>query len=55
MNSVKKFTTFNELKSVEDKTVIHERSVEKHHDFEKFILSVGKAKVLQKNQAKSKR
>lgn len=40
MKSVKKFETFEKLKSHERNTIDHSLSLEKHNAFEEFIKSV---------------
>ena len=47
MNAVKKFTTFDELKSCENKTSKDTSSLRKHNDFEKVIMEIRSIKVSQ--------
>ncbi len=54
MKAVKKFTTFEDLKSYESKTVNHSLSLKKHNDFEKVIKSLKSDNVRKSNHSKSK-
>ncbi len=45
MKTVKKFTSFEDLKSVENNTVDNKLSLKKHNDFEKVIKSIHAVKV----------
>ena len=47
MNKVKKFTTFEELKSCESKTEKNVSSLKKHNEFEKVIMYIRSIKLLQ--------
>lgn len=40
MNKVKKYATFEELKSSENKTIKQVSSLKKHNDFEKVIMEI---------------
>ena len=55
MKAVKKFTTFDELKSCEIKTVKYASSLKKHKAFEKVIIDIRSAKILQDTQTKPTR
>lgn len=55
MNTVRKFTTFDDLKSCENKTVKFESSLKKHNAFEKVIMEIRSIKTTQVNQTKPKR
>lgn len=50
MNVVKKFTTFDELKSCENKAGSYALSLKKHNDFKKVIMEIRSIKILQANQ-----
>jgi hypothetical protein len=54
MKPVKKFTTFEDLKSCESKTTDHSLSLKKHNDFEKVIKDIRSAKVQNNNQSRPK-
>jgi len=54
MNSVKKFTTFDELKSCESRKLTYASSLKKHNDFEKLIIDIRSIKIIQVNQTKPK-
>lgn len=54
MNAVKKYTTFDELKSSEIKTTKYALSLKKHNEFEKVILDIRSNKNIQANQNKPK-
>lgn len=54
MKAVKKFETFEDLKSYESKTINYEVSLKKHSDFEKVIKDLRANKVDKSNQHKSK-
>ena len=45
MKPVKKFTTFDELKSCESKTEEYARSLKKHVELEKVIMDIRSIKV----------
>jgi hypothetical protein len=51
MKPVKRYTTFEELKSSEEKSVGAKTRLKKHREFEKFIKSITPAK--NKNEAGS--
>jgi len=53
MNGVKKFSTFDELKSCENKTIEHSISLKKQDNFKKQIMEMRIIKTRQKI-AKSK-
>jgi hypothetical protein len=53
MQVVKKFTTFEELKSCESGTVNPLERLEKHQAFEKVIKDIRSAKVRKDEHAKS--
>ena len=55
MSSVKKFASFDEMKSCESKTVKYESSLKKHKDFEKIIMAIRSVIKHQSNQPKPKR
>lgn len=54
MNTVRKFTTFDELKSCENKTVEIASSLKKHNAFEKVIMEIRSVKTNKFNQTKPK-
>ena len=54
MNTVKKFTTFDELKSCKSKKLKKSSSLKKHNDFEKVILEIRYIKMLETNQKQPK-
>jgi hypothetical protein len=54
MKAVKKFSTFDELKSCETKTMKDASSLKKHDDFKKVILDIRAIKIVQDNQRQSK-
>jgi hypothetical protein len=54
MKAVKKFATFEDLKSYESKTMNYEVSLKKHSNFEKVIKNIRSDKVGKSNQRKSK-
>jgi|HubBroStandDraft_6_1064221.scaffolds.fasta_scaffold1243018_2 hypothetical protein len=54
MKAVKKFTTFEDLKSYESKAVHYAASLKKHNDFEKVIKDITSNKVRRSNNRKSK-
>ena len=54
MNAVKKFTTFDELKSCENKTAKYALSLRKHNEFEKVIIEIRSAKIIKLSQTKPK-
>jgi hypothetical protein len=49
MKTVKKFETFEEMKSCEQKTADSIATLKKHKDFEKVIMEINAAKVFQDN------
>ena len=51
MNTVRKFTSFDELKSCESKPVNRASRLKKHRDFEKVIMEIRAAKKLQVNKS----
>jgi hypothetical protein len=54
MNTVKKFTTFDDLKSYENKTVEIASSLEKHNAFKKVIKEIRSVKTNKVSQTKPK-
>ena len=54
MKAVKKFATFEDLKSYESKTKNYEVSLKKHSNFEKVIKDFISHKVGKNNQSNSK-
>ena len=54
MNAVKKFATFDELKSCESKAVKYALSLKKHIEFEKVVMEIMAAKKRQANPARRK-
>ncbi len=54
MNTLKKFASFEEMKSYESKPVKVASSLKKHNDFEKVIVAIRSAKKLKTNQPKAK-
>jgi hypothetical protein len=50
MNTVKKFKTFEELKSFESKPEKYPISKKKHNEFEKVIMNIRSIKISQDNQ-----
>ncbi len=54
MKAVKKFETFEDLKSYESKTMNYEVSLKKHNNFEKVIKDIRSNKVGKSSQRKSK-
>ncbi len=54
MNTLKKFASFEEMKSYESKSVKVASSLKKHNDFEKVIVAIRSAKKLKTNQPKAK-
>lgn len=52
MNVVKKFETFEQLKSCESKTLKHASSIRKHNKFKKVIMNIRAIKNLQDKQSK---
>jgi hypothetical protein len=54
MNAIKKFTTFEQLKSCEKKMVKYASSLKKHNDLHKVIMEIGYLKKLQVNQITTK-
>lgn len=55
MNRVKKFTTFDELKSCESRILTYASSLKKHNQFEKIIMDIRSIMILQTSQVKPKR
>jgi hypothetical protein len=51
MKAVRKFTTFEELKSCESKTMKDASSLKKHNDFEKVIMDI-RSVVVEQTKAK---
>lgn len=54
MNTVKKFTTFEALKSCENKTAKYSSKMKKHNDFEKVITEIRSIKIIRGSQSKPK-
>ena len=54
MNTIKKFTTFDELKSCENKDIEYTSSLLKHNDFEKVIREIRLSKITKVNRKKTK-
>lgn len=54
MNTVRKFTTFDELKSCENKTAKYSSSLKKHNAFEKVIMEIRSIKITKVNQTTPK-
>ncbi len=54
MNTVKKFTTFEELKACENKTSKYSSILKKHTNFEKVIKEIRSIKIINDGQAKPK-
>jgi hypothetical protein len=54
MKAVRKFSTFDDLKSCENKTEKLESSLKKHNAFEKVILEIRSNKNKQVSKAKPK-
>jgi hypothetical protein len=54
MKAVKKFTSFNDLKSSELKTKNYSLSLKKHKNFEKVILEIRFVEMKQANQSQQK-
>lgn len=50
MNAIKKYTTFDKLKSSKNNTVKDASALKKHTDFEKFIMAIKAVKIIQDNQ-----
>jgi hypothetical protein len=55
MSTVKKFTTFEELKSSENKSTNPVSRLKKHNAFKKLMIDIRSAKTLQDNSEKIKR
>jgi hypothetical protein len=55
MKTVKKFTTFEEMKSCESKATNAQSSLKKHNNFKKVMMDIRAAKVLQDNARQYKR
>lgn len=54
MKTVKKYTTFEDLKSSEEKTMDYRASVKKHKEFERIIKTIYSIKVHKNAIPKSK-
>lgn len=54
MNSVKKITTFEELKFCESKTIKKAESLKNHNEFKKFILELRSNRIVQSKLENSK-
>lgn len=54
MKPVRKYTTFEKLKSIEEKVVDYRTSIKKHNEFERVIKSIRSEKVLKNVIDKSK-
>ncbi len=54
MKAVKKFTTFEDLKLYESKTVDYAVRLKKHKEFEKVIMDIRSNKVRKSSNSKSK-
>ncbi len=54
MNTVRKFTTFDELKSCENKSVKFASSLKKHNAFEKVIMEIRSIKTTKIKQTRPK-
>lgn len=54
MNAVKKFETFEQLKSFEKETLKYASALKKHNEFEKVIMEIMSIKNLQIVQTKLK-
>jgi len=55
MNTIKKFSTFDELKSFENKSLNYETIIKKHHVFEKVIKEIRSIKITKDNQTRENR
>ena len=55
MNSVKKFATFEEMKSFENKAIQSVLCLEKHNNFKKVILDIRSSKIQIDHQQQFKR
>ncbi len=54
MKTVRKFSTFDELKSYESKTMKCPLSLKQHDDFKKVILDIRAIKIVQDKKRQSK-
>lgn len=54
MNIVKKFTTFEALKSCENKTAKYSTKLKKHNDFEKVITEIRSIGIIRGSKTKPK-
>lgn len=54
MKTAKKYSTFEELKSSEEKTMDHKASIIKHNEFERIIKAIYSIKVHKIATPKSK-
>ena len=54
MKAVKKFTSFEDLKSCESKTINHAVRLKKHNDFEKVIKNLQSDNARKSSHNKSK-
>ena len=54
MKAVKKFATFDEMKSCESKTIDYASSLKKHQIFEKVIKEIMSINTRKNNRSKSK-
>jgi hypothetical protein len=54
MKTVRKFTSFEDLKSSENKTVDYKSSMKKHNDFESVIKYIYSIKVHKVDNSQSK-
>jgi hypothetical protein len=52
MKAVRKFPTFDQLKSSDSKTAKDSSCMKKHSEFEKVIVNIRSKKILQENQTK---
>ena len=53
MKTVRKFSTFEDLKSCEDRLLKSAVSLEKHNNFKKVILDIRAIKIVQDQKRKS--
>jgi hypothetical protein len=54
MKAVKKFSTFEDLKSYESKPLNYKASLKKHQEFEKIIMDMKVKKVHKGDKSRSK-
>ncbi len=54
MNTIRKFTTFDELKSCDDNTAKYAHSLKKHNTFEKVIREIRSTKITKASKRKPK-